>query len=123
MYPAVREGIRGAMMQAGPAIFEPFQIMRIEVPNDAVGGISKLVSSKRGQLLEMNQENEQTIVVAKLPVGELFGWSNSLRSETGGRGSSSLINQTFERLPTELQEKVKKQIIQRKGLSEGELGV
>ena len=122
MYPAVREGIRGAMMQAGPALFEPFQIMRIEVPNDAVGGISKLVSSKRGQLLEMNQEDEQTIVVAKLPVGELFGWSNSLRSETGGRGSSSLINQTFERLPTELQEKIKKQIIQRKGLSEGELG-
>lgn len=122
MYPAVREGIRGAMMQAGPALFEPFQTLRIEVPNEAVGGISKLVSSKRGQLLEMNQEDQQTVIIAKLPVGELFGWSNSLRSETGGRGSSSLINQTFERLPTELQEKVKRQIIQRKGLSEGELG-
>ncbi len=123
MYPAVREGIRGAFMQAGPMLLEPLQVMRIEAPTDYVGEISKLVSSKRGQLLDMTQEGELTIVKAKLPVGELFGWSNDLRSATGGRGNSSLIDQTFERLPFELQEKVKRQIVQRKGLREGELGV
>lgn len=122
MYPAVREGIRGAMMQAGPILFEPMQVMRIEAPSEYVGEISKLVSSRRGQLQEMNQEGDITVVVAKLPVGELFGWSNSLRSATGGRGNSSLIDQAFERLPGELQEKVKNLIIQRKGLSQGELG-
>jgi elongation factor 2 len=122
MYPAVREGIKGAIMQAGPVLFEPLQVMRIETPNDYVGEISKLVSSKRGQLLEMNQEGDITVVKAKLPVGELFGWSNDLRSGTGGRGNSSLVDQSFERLPGELQDKIKKQIIQRKGLSEGSLG-
>src|SRR3989338_4992137 len=55
-YPAVREGIRGAMMQAGPVMFEPLQIMRIEAPAEYTGEISKLVSSKRGQLLDINQE-------------------------------------------------------------------
>ena len=122
MYPAVREGIRGAMMQAGPVLFEPLQVMRIEAPNEYVGEISKLVSSRRGQLLEMNQEGEMIVVQAKLPVGELFGWSNDLRSATGGRGNSSLIDQTFERLPGELQEKIRSQIVQRKGLSSGSLG-
>ena len=122
MYPAVREGIRGAIMQAGPLLFEPLQIMRIECPNDYVGEVSKLVSSKRGQLLDMNQEGDITVIKAKLPVGELFGWSNDLRSATGGRGNSSLIDQMFERLPGELQDKIKNQIIQRKGLSQGELG-
>ena len=122
MYPAVREGIRGALMQAGPVLYEPLQVMRIEAPNEYVGEVSKLVTSKRGQLLEMNQEGDVTVVVAKLPVGELFGWSNDLRSGTGGRGNSSLVDQTFERLPGELQEKIKNQIVSRKGLSSGALG-
>ena len=122
MYPAVREGIRGAMMQAGPVLFEPLQIMRIEAPTEYTGEISKLVSSKRGQLLEMNQEEDQVVVIAKLPVGELIGWSSDLRSGTEGRGNSSLVDQMFERLPMELQEKVRGQIVQRKGLSQGELG-
>jgi elongation factor 2 len=122
MYPAVREGIKGALMQAGPILYEPLQVMRIEAPNEYVGEISKLVSSKRGQLLDMQQEGNMNVVQAKLPVGELFGWSNDLRSATGGRGNSSLIDQSFERLPGELQEKIKKQIVQRKGLSEGALG-
>ena len=95
MYPAVREGIRGALMQASPVLYEPLQVMRIEAPTDYVGEISKLVSSKRGQLLEMNQEGDLTIVLAKLPVGELFGWSNDLRSGTGGRGNSSLVDQSY----------------------------
>lgn len=122
LYPAVREGIRNAIMLAGPVMFEPLQVMRIEVPNDYLGEISKLVSSKRGQLQEMTQENDLTIIKAKLPVAELLGWSNDLRSATSGRGSSSLVDQMFERLPFELQEKVRRQIIQRKGLSENVLG-
>ncbi len=122
MYPAVREGIRGAMMQAGPCMFEPLQVTRIEAPHDYVGEVSKLVSAKRGQLLDMMQEGDQTIIIAKLPVGEMIGWSSDLRSATAGRGVSSLVDQSFERMPYELQEKVKQQIIQRKGLTEGQLG-
>jgi elongation factor 2 len=121
MYPAVREGIRGAIMQAGPVLYEPLQVMRIEAPTDYVGEISKIVSSKRGQLLDMQQEGDMTVVQAKLPVAELFGWSNDLRSATGGRGNSSLIDQSFELLPRELQDKVRSQIVQRKGLSAGQV--
>jgi len=122
MYPAVREGLRSAIMQAGPVLYEPLQVMRIEAPNEYVGEVSKLVTSRRGQLLEMNQEGDVTVVVAKLPVGELFGWSNDLRSGTGGRGNSSLVDQAFEKLPGELQDKIRNLIIQRKGLSAGSLG-
>jgi elongation factor 2 len=122
MYPAVREGIRGAMMQAGPLLYEPLQVMRIEAPNDYVGEISKMVSSKRGQLLEMNQEGDVTVVMAKMPVAELMGWSNGLRSATGGRGNSSLVDQSFELLPRELQDKIISTIVQRKGLTSGNLG-
>ena len=123
VYPAVREGIRGAMMTAHPLIFEPYQIQRIEAPAEFLGEISKLISNKRGQLLDAQQEGNLSIIKAKLPVGEMFGWSSDLRSATGGRGSSSLIDQMFEKLPGELQEKIVKQIRDRKGLSDAQVGV
>ena len=122
VYPAVRDGIRGTMMTAKPMLFEPLQVHRIEAPNEYMGEISKLVSNKRGQLLEMNQEGDLVVAKAKLPVGEMFGWSSDLRSATGGRGQSSLIDQVFEKLPDELQDKVIKQIKERKGLTDAQLG-
>ncbi len=111
------------MVTAAPVLYEPIQTMLIEAPADHMGEISKLVTSKRGQLLEMNQEGATVTAKAKLPVGEMIGWSSDLRSATGGRGSSSLIDQTFEKLPEELQDKIVGQIVQRKGLSEGQVGV
>ena len=47
VYPAVREGIRGAMMDSNPLIFEPVQVMQFESPVEFMGEISKLISSKR----------------------------------------------------------------------------
>jgi len=123
VYPAVREGIRGAMMTARPLIYEPYQIQRIEAPSEFLGEISKLISNKRGQLLDAQQEGNLSIIKAKLPVGEMFGWSSDLRSATCGRGNSSLIDQMYEKLPEELQEKLVKQIRDRKGLSEAHVGV
>ncbi|MCK5282399.1 MAG: elongation factor EF-2 [Nanoarchaeota archaeon] len=122
VYPAVREGIRGAMMLSKPVMFEPLQIMRIEAPSEFMGDISKIISNKRGQLLEMNQEGSLVIAKAKLPVAELFGWASELRSATAGRGNSSLVDQMFEKLPEELQEKIKSQLKERKGLSDAMLG-
>ncbi|MBW3010866.1 elongation factor EF-2 [Candidatus Woesearchaeota archaeon] len=120
MYPAVREGIRGAMAMAAPVLFEPIQQMQFVAPAEYMGELSKLVSNKRGQLLDMQQEGDEVTVIAKLPVAEMFGLSNDLRSATGGRGSQSLVDQTFERLPGELQGKVIAQLKQRKGLGEKE---
>jgi elongation factor 2 len=122
MYPAVREGIRGTMMTAGPVLFEPMQILRIEAPKEYMGEISKLVQNKRGQLIEMNEEGILVIATAKMPVGEMFGWSSDLRSATGGRGNSSLVDQMFEKLPNEQQEKITKQIKERKGLTDAMVG-
>ncbi|MEK6920403.1 MAG: elongation factor EF-2 [Nanoarchaeota archaeon] len=120
LYPAVREGIREAMSGAGPVLFEPVQIMQFEAPVDYMGEISKLIANKRGQLLEMDQVGIMVVVKAKLPVGEMIGMSNDLRSATGGRGSSSVIDQMFEKLPGELQMKIITQIRTRKGLSENQ---
>ncbi|HLF55148.1 MAG TPA: elongation factor EF-2 [Candidatus Nanoarchaeia archaeon] len=122
VYPGVREGMRLAMMNAGPVMFEPVQTHLIEAPLEFTGEITKLVMNKRGQVLELTQEGNQTAVKAKLPVAEMLGWSSDLRSATAGRGNSSLVDQAFEKLPAELQPKVIQQIVKRKGLTAGMLG-
>jgi len=114
--PAVRESIRSAMANGGVTMFEPLQVLQIEAPVDYMGDISKLIQNKRGQLLDMNQEEEHITVRAKLPVAEMFGLSNDLRSATGGRGAYFVVDQVFEKVPMSLQEKVITQIKKRKGL-------
>jgi elongation factor 2 len=114
--PAVRESLRGAMLNAGPMLFEPLQVLQIDAPASYMGAISKLIQNRRGQLLEMTQEGEMITVKAKLPVAETFGLTSDLRSATEGRGSFSVIDQLFEKLPFELQEKVSQQIRDRKGI-------
>ncbi len=119
--PAVRMAIKEAMLQAGPVIFEPMQIIQIDAPQESMGDMSGLIANKRGQLLEMNQEGEQIILKAKLPVAEMFGLSNELRSATSGRGNFFLIGQDYEKLPRDLQEKIVNSIRQRKGLKAEDL--
>lgn len=114
--PAVRDSIRGAMLNAGLVIYEPMQVLHIEAPANAMGNLSKLVQNRRGQLLDMQQEGASLVVKAKLPVGEMFGLTSDLRSATEGRGHFYVSDQVFEKLPAELQGKVSQNIMSRKGL-------
>ena len=116
LLPAVRESMRGAMLQASPTIFEPLQIMQIEAPMDYMGELSKLIQNRRGQMLNMEQTGNMITIKAKVPVAESFGLTSALRSATEGRGSYYILDQLFEKLPFELQDKTAKQIRERKGL-------
>ncbi len=120
VYPAVREGIKGSMRKAGPGLLEPLQIHVIEVPDSFMGTITKLVGSKRGQTLEMEQEGSVMKIKARMPVAEMLGWSNDLRSATEGRGSSSLLEQEFDKVPAGMKDEIIKRIRERKGLSENQ---
>jgi elongation factor 2 len=120
IYPAIREAITNAMGQANSSLLEPLQIHVIESPEKFMASVTKLVGGKRGQLIEVKQESGTSEVKAKLPVAEMIGWSNDLRSATEGRGISSLTDQLFERIPTNLQADVIKKIRSRKGLAENQ---
>ncbi len=123
VYPAVREAITEAMKNGGAYVLEPLQTHLIEMPNSFLGAVTKLVGSKRGQMLEVKQDEAGSEMKAKLPVAEMIGWSSDLRSATEGRGVSSLVDQSFERLPSEIQGKVIQDIKSRKGLTDAMVGV
>jgi len=118
VYPAIREAIVEAMKKSNAYLLEPLQIHLIEMPDKFLGIVTKLVGSKRGQMLEVKQEETQAEMKAKLPVAEMIGWSNDLRSATEGRGVSSLMDQLFEKVPASIRQDVIRKIRKRKGLSE-----
>jgi elongation factor 2 len=120
VYPAVRDSISEAMKEGGIVLLEPLQTHEIDAPNEFMSATTKLVSSKRGQLIDVNQDEAGCIVKAKIPVSEMLGWSSDLRSATEGRGISSLMDQGFEKMPFELQGDVVRKIRSRKGLSENQ---
>lgn len=120
VYPAIRESIQEGFRKATPVLFEPVQTHMIEVPTEFMGEVSKLITQKRGQMLDAKQEGIVTFIKAKLPVAEMIGWSSDLRGSTGGRGISSLMDQEFEKMPNELQQRIIKQIRTRKGLAENQ---
>ncbi|MGB9708067.1 MAG: elongation factor EF-2 [Candidatus Pacearchaeota archaeon] len=118
--PAVRDAIKAAMFDAKPVLFEPLQILKFEGPMKFMADINAIIQSKRGQLFNVEQEEEHVKIEAKMPVSEMFGLSNDLRSATEGRATFFLVDQSFEPVPKELQEKIIRQIRERKGLAPGQ---
>ena len=115
--PAVRRAVREAMIKAHAYILEPKQIIRIDVPTEQVGGATKEVNNRRGQILEMTEERGLTMITCKLPVNEMFGFNSSLKSATGGLGFFSLVDVMYEPLPKDLEPGIIKQIRERKGIT------
>jgi len=120
VYPAVREGMTEAFKKANPFLLEPLQVHVIEMPDKFLGAVTKLVGSKRGQMIDVNQEGSNAKMKAKIPVAEMIGWSNDLRSATEGRGVSSILDQQFEKVPANIESDIIRKIRSRKGLSENQ---
>jgi elongation factor 2 len=120
VYPAVRDSVKAAMHGASPIMLEPVQVHQIEAPTDFMGAVTSLVSTKRGSLVDVAQDESGVTIKAEIPVSEMIGWTSDLRSATEGRGVSSLVSQCFKKLPSEFQPKVIKQIRERKGLAENQ---
>ncbi|MCJ7607752.1 MAG: elongation factor EF-2 [Thermoplasmata archaeon] len=114
--PAARSAIYGAMCLAGRVLHEPMQKVFINVPDDVMGNAIREVQQRRGVIDDMKQEGDNTVIQAKCPVGEMFGFAASIRGATSGRALWSTENSGFEPMPRDVQEKVVSQIRQRKGL-------
>ena len=114
--PAVRNGIKGAMLRARTVLMEPMQRSHVSVPNDWLGQVTREITNRRGIIEDMPSEGEATTVIGTLPVAETFGFSNDIRAASQGRAVWNSENIGFEILPPQLFDKVVGEIRTRKGL-------
>ena len=120
VYPAVRDSLRASIATATPGLLEPIQTLLLEGPIEFMGDLTKLIQSKRGQIIDIEQTSAHVTIKVKMPVAEMIGIASDLRSATEGRGTFSMVDQSFERVPQSIQGEVIRGIRNRKGMAENE---
>ena len=98
--------IKEAIEKGGAAILEP--IMRVEVitPEDFLGSIIGDLNSRRGQIQGMEERGNARLVRANVPLAEMFGYANDMRSMSQGRAQFSMFFSHYEQVPQNIAQKL-----------------
>lgn len=107
-----------AFEKARPCMLEPINMVEIRIPEDCMGNVMGDLSSRRGKIQGMDSEGGFQIIKALVPAKELYRYSSTLRSLTGGRGIHSEEFSHYEEMPRELEAQVIEEAKKRK--AEGE---
>ena len=104
---AARAAFREGMPKAGHKLLEP--IMKVEVvsPDEYTGDVIGDLNSRRGQVTGMDQQGNARVVSAMVPLAEMFGYVNSLRSMTQGRAQYTMHFDHYEQVPQAVADVVK----------------
>lgn len=95
-----------AMRKAEPVILEPIMKVIAIVPEDYMGDVIGDLNSRRGQILGMLARPGAQQIDALVPLSEMFGYSNDLRSKTQGRGQYSMEPNSYIDVPKSISEKI-----------------
>ncbi len=104
---AGRAAFREGVGQAGPKLLEP--IMKVEVvsPEEYIGGLMGDLNSRRGQVQGQEQRGNATVVNAMVPLANMFGYVNTLRSMSQGRAQFSMQFDHYAQVPQAVADEVK----------------
>lgn len=95
-----------SFMAARPTLLEPIHIIEIRIPEDCMGKVMGDLSSRRGKIQGMDMEGSFQVIKAHVPAKELYRYSSTLRSLTGGRGGHSEEFSHYEEMPRDQEHKV-----------------
>jgi elongation factor G len=99
---AASAALEDALGRAGGIILEPFMRFEIEVPEEYYGGVSSDLSKRRASIEGVDLEHGIRTIRGVVPLAEVFGYPNTLRSLTQGRGSISLEPESYRPVPEEV---------------------
>ena len=104
---AARAAFREAVPKAGPRLLEP--VMRVEVvtPEEYMGDIIGDLNSRRGHVGSMDQRSNARVISAMVPLANMFGYINTLRSMSQGRAQYTMHFDRYEQVPQAVAEEVK----------------
>ena len=102
---AGKEAFRQAFLEASPCLLEPIMLIEVKVPEDFMGDVMGDISSRRGRIQGMDAEGKFQVIKAQVPMMELYRYSTSLRSITGGRGFHNESFSHYEEMPRDLEQK------------------
>ena len=103
---AARMAFKQAFLESKPVILEPIMKVEAETPMEFQGSVQGDLSSRRGMLLGTDMRDEYAVIIAEVPLGEMFGYSTDLRSKTQGKATFSMEFACYRPVPSSIQEQL-----------------
>ena len=98
--------LKKAFMDASPILLEPIYTLQVKVPEDYMGDVMGDISSRRGKISGMDADGRFQVINAKVPLAELYKYSNTLRSMTQGQGIFHIEFSHYEEVPGDVAQKI-----------------
>lgn len=101
--------LKAAKAKCDPVILEPVMKVEVTVPDDYMGDVMGDINSRRGRVEGMEARSGAQVIRAMVPLAEMFGYVNNLRSRTQGRGVFTMEFDHYEEVPRSIQDEIIKQ--------------
>jgi elongation factor G len=98
--------LKAAVKRANPVLLEPMMEVEVVTPSDYMGDIIGDLSSRRGKVEGMNERAGSRVISAFVPLGEMFGYSTTLRSMSQGRAVYSMQFSHYEEVPKNVAQEI-----------------
>jgi elongation factor G len=105
---AARQGFKELFMKGNPELLEPVMSIEVTTPDEFMGAVNGTICQRRGRIESMDERGGMKIVKGMVPLSEMFGYSNTIRSLTQGRASFSMTFEHYEAVPFSIAEDVVK---------------
>jgi elongation factor G len=103
---ASRAALREALQKGGPVLLEPIMKVEVVTPEDYTGGVIGDLNSRRGQIQGQDMRGNANVITAMVPLANMFGYVNNLRSMSQGRATFTMQFDHYERVPQNVAEEV-----------------
>lgn len=97
---------KSGMAQASPVLLEPIMKVEVETPEENMGDVIGDLSSRRGRILGMEAKADKQVVLAEVPLGEMFGYATTVRSMSKGRASYTMEFQRYAEVPNNIRDTI-----------------
>jgi elongation factor G len=101
-----RQCFKQAFLKAKPQLLEPMMDVEVAVPEQYMGAANGSINQRRGRVEGMEDRAGVKLIKATVPLGEMFGYSNAIRTVTQGRGAFTMIFKQYEPVPRNIADEV-----------------
>ena len=107
---AARAAFKEGMQKSSPKLLEPIMKVEVVTPEDYMGDIIGDLNSRRGQVRDMSQRGIARVVDAMVPLANMFGYVNNLRSLSQGRAQYTMQFDHYAEVPQAVSDEIRAKI-------------
>ncbi len=105
---AARAAMREGMKKAGAKLLEPIMKVEVVTPEEYTGGVIGDLTSRRGMVQGQDSRGNANVITSMVPLANMFGYINTLRSMTSGRAVFSMQFDHYDAVPQNISDEIQK---------------